>query len=617
MADIQFSDVFGFLRPSVDVHTLGISAVSELLKLCGYRSVIAGSEVAHAADRAGKLGNISLISRWIREEGITRVGFSYRLDPQDAQLAFGQIYYQIREQQLLATDGGPVKQVYFAGLPEACRLIELEYRGAVPVFSGDETSIETLLKLGVPQNRIPPLITAGSMYDEERLRFGRELIASGSYHSVSPNPLPGYPGFGASTDTLSARLDHHRKNNFPPLMRVHVGPYHPDYMAARKEFLSWLRSLSEGGLLDIVSIGTSQLSQSDFGTEWGDKPNGGGVPVNSEQDFRDIWEASRPMLVRTYAGTRNIPALAEIYERTIHIAWHALSFWWFNRIDGRGPHTVLENLREHIETLRVIASHGKPFEPNIPHHFSFRGGDDVTYVLSALLAAKTAKKNGVRHLVLQTMLNTPKYIWGIQDLARARALLRLVRELEDDTFRVYLQPRAGLDYFSPDLDKARVQLAAVTAMMDDIEPDNPNSPGIIHVVSYCEAVQLATPDYIHESIRITREALTEYRKLKAAGNTDDMIRNAEAEERTRVLADDVGAIAALIEKEIQDPYTPQGLHEIFRLGIMPVPYLWEGREEFAEAVRWKTGFVNGGIQVVDEKGIPINPTDRIRKILSA
>jgi len=588
LADNHTNEIFGFLRPSVDVHTLGISAVSELLKLCGYRSVIAGSEIAHAAGRAGKLDNISLISRWIREEGITRLGFSYRLDPRDAQEAFGRIYYQLREQKLLSAEGGPVEMVYFAGLPEACRLIDREYHSEIPVFSGDETAIETLLKLGVPAASIPTIITSGSHYDEERLRFGRELIARGDYQSVTPFTLPDYQGFGGPADTL-----------------------------ARKEFLSWLRKLSEGRLLDIVSIGTSQLSQSDFGTEWGDKPNGGGVPVNSEQDFRDIWEASRPMLVRTYAGTRNILALAEIYERTIHIAWHALSFWWFNRIDGRGPHTVMENLREHIETLRVIASHGKPFEPNIPHHFSFRGGDDVTYVLSALLAAKTAKKNGIRYLVLQTMLNTPKYIWGIQDLARARALLRLVKELEDDTFRVYLQPRAGLDYFSPDLDKARVQLAAVTAMMDDIEPTKTASPDIIHVVSYCEAVQLATPDYIHESIRITRHALTEYRKLKAAGNTDDMIRNAEAEERTRQLVEEVRQIVSLIEKTIPDPYTPQGLHEIFRLGIMPVPYLWEGREEFAEAVKWKTGFVNGGIQVIDDKGIPLSSSGRIRKILSA
>ena len=34
------------------------------------------------------------------------------------------------------------------------------------------------------------------------------------------------------------------------------------------------------------------------------------------------------------------------------------------------------------------------------------------------------------------MLNTPKYTWGVQDLAKARALLLLVKELEDSKFNI-------------------------------------------------------------------------------------------------------------------------------------------------------------------------------------
>ncbi|MGQ9881463.1 MAG: hypothetical protein ACUVSV_11465 [Armatimonadota bacterium] len=113
------------------------------------------------------------------------------------------------------------------------------------------------------------------------------------------------------------------------------------------------------------------------------------------------------------------------------------------------PYSVRENLHQHLEALRFIAESGKPFEPNIPHHFAFRGTDDISYVVSSVLAARTAKRLGVRTLILQNMLNTPKATWGIQDLAKSRALLSLVRELEDENFRVILQPRAGLDYFPP------------------------------------------------------------------------------------------------------------------------------------------------------------------------
>ncbi len=91
---------------------------------------------------------------------------------------------------------------------------------------------------------------------------------------------------------------------------------------------------------------------------------------------------------------KNVPELAAIHEETINICWHALSFWWFNRLDGRGPNGLLENLRQHVQTTAYIARTGKPLEANVSHHFAFRGGDDVTYIVSAYLAAKLAKKNG-------------------------------------------------------------------------------------------------------------------------------------------------------------------------------------------------------------------------------
>ena len=92
--------------------------------------------------------------------------------------------------------------------------------------------------------------------------------------------------------------------------------------------------------------------------------------------------------------------------------------------------------------------------------------------------------------------------------------MKLVKELEDKDFRVIFQTRAGLDYFKPDIEKAKIQLAGVTAMMDDIDPYNLYNPEIIHVVSYSEALYLATPEIINDSIKITRTALREYRKRK-------------------------------------------------------------------------------------------------------
>jgi len=138
-------------------------------------------------------------------------------------------------------------------------------------------------------------------------------------------------------------------DSFEPLIRAHVGPYSSTSTRIESvtEFLDWAKKLAEAKYLDILSIGTSQLSQSNFGEDWEDKTNGGGVPVNSPEEYQMIWEASRPLLLRTYAGTKNIPALAKMYEETLNICWHALSLWWFNKLDGRGPYDVYTNLREH------------------------------------------------------------------------------------------------------------------------------------------------------------------------------------------------------------------------------------------------------------------------------
>lgn len=410
------------------------------------------------------------------------------------------------------------------------------------------------------------------------------------------------PEFGTLKDRLEYRLDNNFVGGFQPLIRAHSGPFSGELTRQQclNEYYEWCKDLASAGYLDVLSIGSSQLSQSNFGENWDGKPNGGGVPVNREQEYRNIWEAANPMLVRTYSGTKNVAAMADVYERTINIAWHALSLWWFDELDGRGPNTLYDNLKEHIETMRLVAAMGKPVETNVPHHFAFRGCDDVTYIVTGILAARMAKKCGVKNFVLQNMLNTPRSTWGVQDLAKSRAMLHIAKELEDDNFRIILQSRAGLDYFKPDLEAAKIQLASVTAMMDDIDPDNDHSPDIIHVVSYCEALYLATPDIINDSIKITRTALKEYRRLKKLGLTPD-VKTDDIAERTEILETSARKILAAMEETIPDLYSPEGLYIAFVAGWLPVPELWSDSDEFIHAKCWETKMQNGGTHLVDHE----------------
>jgi len=593
---------YGFIKPAIDAHTMGVNSAAELLKECGYEVVLADDVVAHAMNDYKYELRRKVVIDWIIANKIQRIGISYRLDQEDAVNMMGFLIEDMKKARLLKFQGGEIETIFFAGISKTCEAIEKEFGGLVETFVGGETVKETLIKMGVPEDRIPIHIYEGSKYDETLLKFGKEIIDSQEYLNYKPIDRSNYPEFGTNKDTLVKRIDSNLRDNFQPLMRAHVGPYSSSMtrIESVNEFLKWAKELADAKYLDILSIGSSQLTQSNFGEDWEDKANGGGVPVNSPQEYRNIWQESRPLLVRTYAGTKDIPSLAKMHEETLNISWHALSLWWFNKLDERGPYDVYANLKQHIDTIKYIASTNKPFEANVPHHFAFRGADDVTYIISGYLAAKLAKDLGIKTFILQNMLNTPRFTWGIQDLAKSRAMIKLVKTLEDTNFRVLLQPRAGLDYFKPDLYQARVQLAAVSALMDDIDPYNEMSPPIIHVVSFSEASHLATPDIINESIKITQHAIQKYRELRRQGKIEDMGKNTDVNERSAELFQSAMKIITAIESHIENPYSAEGFYKIFAAGFLPVPYLWGETEEFKHAKNWKTKPIRGSLKVVNE-----------------
>lgn len=613
---VQKSETFGIIKTLMDAHSMGIHAGAELLRECGYRVVIASKQVENAMQKIKSDESQKIIVKWIIDKRISHLGFSYRLDPDNGVDFFGRLVKILKSEGLYESSSSLVKTIYFAGLTPACKRIDSEYNGRFMTLRGGESAEETLTIMGIPQKEIPNTIIEGCKYDKELLKFGRDFVNKGEYKKFKPLKRIEYPEFGTFKDSLVGRLNNNFEGEFQPLIRAHSGPFSSDMTRKQclKEYNGWCHDLAKAGYLDILSIGASQLSQSNFGENWEGKMNGGGVPVNSEQEYHDIWTAANPMLVRTYSGTKNVLKMAKIYEKTINISWHALSLWWFDELDGRGPNSLFDNLKEHIDTIKYIATTGKPVETNVPHHFAFRGCDDLTYIVSAFLTAKMTKKCGVKTFVLQNMLNTPRSTWGIQDLAKSRAMLSLVKGLQDDNFRVILQTRAGLDYFKPDIEEAKIQLAAVTAMMDDIDPGNIYSPEIIHVVSYSEALFLATPDVINDSVKITRAALKEYRRLRAAGMTPNVMTD-DIKSRTFDLELAAKKIIAAMEKNIPNLYSPEGLYIAFIAGWLPVPELWSESDEFIYAKSWVTKMNKGGMILTDHS-LLMSLDARISKAMS-
>lgn len=596
MSNIHNDKIFGLIKTVIDAHTLGLRAAASLLLECGFPVYIADKSVETALLSLEKAESQIILIDWIKEKKITNLGFSYRLDPDDAVKYLNNLVNVLIHEGLYGRPNSQIKRIHFAGLLPACNQIDKKYNLDIVTFRGGEDAETSLKMMGIPKNKIPKSIVEGCSYDKQIEKFGKKVIEEGKYKYQKSLTPKKYSEFGTKKDSLIKRLDYNFEEGFNPLIRAHSGPYRSDLSREDcvEEYILWCKELAKNGFLDILSIGTSQLSQSRFGDNWEGLANGGGVPINSEEEYRNIWEAAYPMLVRTYSGTSNVKNMARIYDNTINNAWHALSLWWFNELDGRGPNTLYSSLSEHIETIKYISENDRVFEANVPHHFAFRGCDDVTYIVTSVLSAKLAKKMGIRTFVLQNMLNTPRSTWGIRDIAKSRVLLKLVSELSDQDFRVVLQTRAGLDYFKPDINVAKEQLATITALMDDIEPYNDHSPDIIHVVSYSEAVSLATPSIIDESIKITRQALYDYRCMKKEGTSfvDDFEKNIK--DISEKLENDANRILCSLEENIDDLYSPKGLFIAFVAGWFPVPELWSDSEDFIYAKKWYTCMKNGG-----------------------
>jgi len=598
------TDKFALVKTSLDAHTMGIVTIAELIRNCGYYVIIGDDRISDALSNYKYESARRIIINWINETKCTYFGISYRLDYGDAVDIVRHIISEIISEKLFDYQGGFIKKILFGGLSDACKILDEEYNSLIITFKGGESFYEILLKLNIPNEKVPKEILEGNKYDESRLKFGKDIIDSKDYQKFNPIDRSGYPEYGSTKDSITARLRYNQSKSSFPLIRAHVGPYSSleSRIESVNKFIKWSKWIADEGYLDILSIGSSQLTQSNFMEDWSGKPNGGGVPINSPEEYSMIWRESRPLLVRAYSGTKNVLQIAKILDETINNCWHALSLWWFNKLDGRGCYDLYTNLQQHIITLKYIASINKPFEPNISHHFSFRGSDDVTYIVSAYLAVKLAKYIGIKTVILQNMLNTPRYTWGIQDLAKSRALLLIINELQDSNFKIIFQPRAGLDYFSEDIEKAKMQLSAVTALMDDIESNNEKSPPIIHVVSYSEGSFLATPEVINDSIKITQYTLKRYRELKKENKIESMDHNNDVNERMNELYESSKNIISSIESIIENTYSVKGFYKIFACGFLPVPYLWNEKDTFKYSCRWKTKFINGGMKVVDDNG---------------
>jgi len=392
-----------------------------------------------------------------------------------------------------------------------------------------------------------------------------------------------------------------------PLLRHHFGL--PDMESTE----AGIARIAQARALDVISLGIDQDAQSNFYHPERQDPRrrgAGGVPVRSAEDYRRLYAASRQgnyPLMRTYSGTDDFVRLAEMYVKTIHLAWAAVPLFWFNQMDGRGPWDLAGSILEHQKLLIWYGGHHIPVELNEPHHWGMRDAPDVVYVVAAYLSAYNARAYGVWDYIAQFMFNSPPGTSDAMDLAKMLAIMDLIDTLAVPNFRIWRQTRTGLLSYPVDDVAARAHLAASVYLQMALRPH------IVHVVSHTEAHHAATAEDVIEACALARRAIE-----NALRGAPDMTADPAVQRRRAELAAEAQVTLQAI-RNIAPPGTRDPLSDATTLakavssGILDAPQLRNNPFALGQI---QTRIVGGACVAIDSSGKPISEEQRLKEFLT-
>lgn len=535
------------------VHVAGVMNFLRLAETAGWRTIFLGPAVP-----------VEEVIRVAKREKAELVGISYRLTPETGERLLGE----------------------FA---EAAS--DLHERGVRFAFGGTPPVAERARSIGFFDRAFD-----GSEQVEEVLSYlkGRQTEAKSEAD---------YPQ--TTVERIQWKAPY-------PILRHHFG------LPTLEATIAGIERIAEAHALDVISLGIDQDAQENFYHPERQNPRqkgAGGVPVRSEADYRALYEASRrgnfPML-RTYSGTDDFIRLAEMYKRTINIAWCAIPLFWFNQMDGRGPWDLEGSIREHQSVMQWYGENNIPVELNEPHHWGMRDSSDVTFVVAAYLSAYNARAFGVKNYIAQMMFNSPPGLSDAMDLAKMLAVIEMISPLArsgrgaggEGEFHVLKQTRIGLLSHPLDTDAARGHLAAATYLQMSLKPD------IYHIVGHTEADHAATAEDVIEASKIVRRA------IQNAMGAPDMTRDPVIQKRVKALVKDANLLLDAIRSlsaSASDPLTdPATLTLAVTSGLMDAPQLLNNKFGRGQV---RTRILNGASVAVDDKGKALDESKRLKSLL--
>jgi len=527
------------------VHVGGLNHFLNIAESEGYQATMLGPAVS-----------VDKIIEVIRHIKPDLLALSYRLTPEVAQSLFHEMAKKLAENNL----SPPI--MIFGGTPPVAKIAR-ECGLFEHTFDGTESSDQILACL------------RGDNQIARKERYVHDLIGRIRQQ---------YPG---------------------PILRHHFG------RPTMQETLSGIREIALSGVLDVISIGPDQNAQENFFRPDEMEPGqtgAGGVPIRNIEDMEALYKASRCgnfPLMRCYAGTRDLLKWAEMSVTTIHNAWAAIPLTWYSVLDGRSNRTLEDAITENQEVMRWYANKHIPVEVNESHQWSLREAHDSLAVAMAFLAAYNAKKLGVKDYIAQFMFNTPPGTHAIMDVAKMLAKLELISELEDESFTVYREVRAGIAHFSSDPAIAQGQLASSAIISLTLKPH------ILHVVGYSEGDHATFPSELIKSCKIVQGVLQDCLKgypdllcdMRIINRKDTLVYEA------RTLLESFKFIGADSDDPMTDPYV---IARAIKEGILDTPH-FTGQPVLKGEI--KTKLIEGAWYAIDPlTGQIIDEESRLMKL---
>ncbi|MFX0101071.1 MAG: methionine synthase [Candidatus Hodarchaeota archaeon] len=529
------------------IHVAGILNYFQFARQCGYKTSFLGPAV-----------KIPDLINAIKKSTAGIVAISYRLTPENGKQHVDHFVKEIKDNYLYD------RKFYFGGLPELAKYAKsLNFFDVV--CEGGETLDDLLPKLkGIDRK------------DSEKKDYPSDLISRIEY-----------------------------KNPYP-VLRAHFG------LPSLEDTYSGIKQIAGAKVLDVISIAPDQAAQENL-----QRPSvlkklskgSGGAPIRSREDLEKMYKLSRRgnfPLLRIYSGTQDLRKNARLFQETIHNAWAAIPIFWYSKLDGRGPLEVEGAISEHFDAIQWHAKRNIPVEVNDPHQWGLRMAPDHLVVADAYLSARIAKSLGVKTYIEQLMFNTPSGNNFKMDLARVLAMIEIVQPLQDNSFKVLKQTRAGLSYFSPKLQVAIGQLCTSTVFQMAVKPQ------ILHVVSYCEGDHAASPEEIINSCTILKRVIQD-----CYSGMPDLIRDPEVQDRKNELLTEasytLNGIFNLRDNFIEGYplLSPQVLASVVKKGILDAPQLI-GNDSARGTIR--TSIIDGKCVAVDKFNDLLDERDRLESL---